>query len=119
MDEVIAKFFYGCNIPLAKAEHPLFKKMLYQAKKAPASYTVPTRHRLAGDLLQETMDKLKADGAHLLKVSGARAPQRESKRAQGGPSTARKARSDHPRPPWLRRPCSRNRALWPPTGGTT
>ena len=63
VDAAIAECFYGLNIKPNVVDAPLFKKMVQKIKTAPASYKAPDRHRLLGDLLDTTTNKLKAEEA--------------------------------------------------------
>jgi len=63
VDAAIAEFFYGCNIPPAVANHPLFKKMVGKLKTAPASYAAPDAKRLGNDLLESTTSRLRTEEA--------------------------------------------------------
>ena len=65
IDDVIAEFFYGCNVEPAIADNPLFKKMVMKLKTAPASYKPPDRNRLSNDLLESTTARLKREEAPL------------------------------------------------------
>lgn len=65
IDDVVAEFFYGCNIAPAVADHPLFKKLVSKLKTAPGSYMAPDRGRLGNDLLQSTAARLKREEAPL------------------------------------------------------
>ena len=68
VDIAIAEFFFGCNLPPNTVDHPLFKKMAAVMKSAPASHVPPERHRLTGDLLDSTVQRLKAEEAPLRDV---------------------------------------------------
>jgi hypothetical protein len=61
VDDAVAEFFYGCNVPANIANHPLFKKMVTKVKTAPASYKSPDRDRLGGSLLERTTLRLRAE----------------------------------------------------------
>jgi hypothetical protein len=41
IDDVIADFFYGCNIDFSVADHPRWRKVVSKLKEAPASYKPP------------------------------------------------------------------------------
>ena len=60
-DKAIGEFFYGLNVGASKGSHPLFKDLVEALKTAPASYQLPTRQRMLGDLLEKTTDTLKAE----------------------------------------------------------
>lgn len=61
MDDKIADFIYGCALPFNIVESPQFKDLLKAAQGAPTSYKLPVRHRFAGDILERSVKRLKAD----------------------------------------------------------
>ena len=69
VDAAIAEFCYGCNISANIISHPLFKKMYEKMRTAPASYKLPTRDRINGDLLDSTVARLKAQDAPIRAVT--------------------------------------------------
>ena len=56
IDNAVAEFFYGCNIPFSVVEHPLFTTLI--AKLRPG-YQAPNRKMLAGSMLDRCNDGLK------------------------------------------------------------
>ena len=56
LNTLVAKFFYGCNIPFSVVEHPLFKELLQHLRPG---YQLPTIKSLADKLLNEVHDTLK------------------------------------------------------------
>lgn len=58
-DDAIAEMWYGLNLLAAKIEHPLVRKAFTVLKYAPASYVLPTQHRMNGDLLESTTSRLR------------------------------------------------------------
>lgn len=61
IDNTIADFYYGCNIPPTIAGHPLFKRLVEALKVAPASYKPPPPARLLDDLLTSSTKRLRAE----------------------------------------------------------
>jgi hypothetical protein len=55
LDIIISRFFYGCNIPFAVAEHELFKKMITALRPG---YEPPSRKALADNLLDTVTSQL-------------------------------------------------------------
>ena len=68
VDAAVAEFFYGCNIPPNIVDHSLFKALAAKLRAAPASYKLPDRHRVAGDLLDSTTARLKEEEAPIREV---------------------------------------------------
>lgn len=64
-DAAIAEFFYACNIPAVVVDHPKFSKLVATLKAAPPSYKKPTRQKLLGPLLDETVGRLQRELAPL------------------------------------------------------
>ena len=58
LDEKVAKFFYGCNIPFAVAEHPLFLDLIQSLRPG---YRVPTRKAIGEPLLNRVTEGLKVE----------------------------------------------------------
>ena len=50
IDNVVAEFFYGCNVPFSVVEHPLFKQLIDSLRPG---YKPPNRKLLAGPLLDK------------------------------------------------------------------
>jgi hypothetical protein len=48
----IADFIHGCGLPFSVADHPKFRKVITLAKAVGTSYQIPTRRRIATDLLE-------------------------------------------------------------------
>ena len=57
IDQSIAEFFYGCNLPFAVVEHPKFKAMVESLR---TGYKLPTRKTMGGPLLNQTHSKLQS-----------------------------------------------------------
>jgi len=55
LDMAISRFFYGCNIPFAVADHELFRKMIATLRPG---YQPPTRKTLADKLLDNVSTEL-------------------------------------------------------------
>lgn len=67
VDEKLAAFFYGCNIPFRVVESDHFKNFLKALRPA---YTPPTRKRLASTLLDEAYEKCVSQDASLNPTEG-------------------------------------------------
>ena len=61
LDSAIAEFVYAKDLSFDLIECPEFKRVVNLAKSAPPSYSVLTVKRVAGDLLDSTVARLKAD----------------------------------------------------------
>ena len=57
LDQCIAEFVYGCNLPFSVVEHPLFKSMVESLRPG---YKPPTRKAISGALLDQTHTKLQS-----------------------------------------------------------
>jgi hypothetical protein len=60
-DAAIAELFYACNISASVVDHPKFKTMVTTIKAAPPSYKPPTRQKLYGALLDDTVSRLRRE----------------------------------------------------------
>lgn len=70
IDEAMALFFYGCNIPFLAADSEYFKAFVKALRPA---YKSPNRRRLAGDLLDTTHEKIDKRNLELIKKTNNRA----------------------------------------------
>jgi hypothetical protein len=52
----IADFIHGCGLAFSVSEHPKFHKVNTLAKAVGHNYKIPTRRRIATDLLQINYD---------------------------------------------------------------
>ena len=68
VDEAVAELVYGDNLPFAVVESPRFKAVIEAAKTAPSSYKLPTRHSLGGGLLDQAVQRLRAEELPLRKA---------------------------------------------------
>ena len=57
IDEAVAECVFGCNLPFAIVEHPLFRKMLETLRPG---YKPPSRKTLSNGLLEQVHGKLQA-----------------------------------------------------------
>lgn len=64
LDQAVAKFMYGCNIPFSAVEHPLFINMIQALRPG---YTPPSRKSISTNHLDTTTDELKNDMKQQLK----------------------------------------------------
>ena len=64
LDDVLAEFFYGCNIPFAVADSIYFKNLI---KALRPSYDPPHRRLLSGKLLDEAHEKIIKRNTNLVK----------------------------------------------------
>lgn len=55
LDEKVAKFFYGCNIPFSVVEHPLFTDLVQSLRPG---YKLPTRKALGDKHLDSVTEQL-------------------------------------------------------------
>jgi hypothetical protein len=60
-DDALAEMWFGLNIPASNLAHPLVKRAFAVLKSAPASYVLPTRHRMNGELLDRTAKRLRTE----------------------------------------------------------
>ncbi|KAL1528254.1 hypothetical protein AB1Y20_009612 [Prymnesium parvum] len=61
MDDAIADFIYGEGLPFSLVESPQFKAMLTAAKSSASSYKPPSQVRIAGELLDKSVKRLKVE----------------------------------------------------------
>jgi hypothetical protein len=64
LEEKVAKFFYGCNIPFNVVEHPLFKDLVQSLRPG---FTPPTRKKLGDQLLNKVHSNLQENMHESLK----------------------------------------------------
>lgn len=64
LDEKVAEFVFGCNIPFGVVEHPLFKAMVSALRPG---YTPPTRKSLGTKQLDSVHNKLQSRMKSMLK----------------------------------------------------
>jgi hypothetical protein len=48
----IADFIHGCGLPFSVSDHPKFRKVITLAKAVRSNYQIPSRRRIATDLLE-------------------------------------------------------------------
>lgn len=68
IDRLVADFFCGDNIPFSIVESPRFKALIKAAKTAPLSYELPSRRTMGGELLDQSVKRLKKDEEPLRKA---------------------------------------------------
>jgi hypothetical protein len=57
IDQTVAEYVFGCNLPFSVVEHPLFKAMV---ESLSPGYKPRTRKTLSGTLLEQTHSKLQS-----------------------------------------------------------
>lgn len=70
IDQAMAEFFYGCNVPFNASESKYFKNFVHALRP---SYDIPHRKKLSGILLDKTNEKMERENAKLVEQMGKKA----------------------------------------------